>query len=73
MAEPKPVRRAEGRVPRQKERRPVEAMERIVGRRGREEGCWRRVLRRSAGWRRVEVRRPERRPAVKWKPGRYLC
>jgi hypothetical protein len=68
MAEPKPVRRAEGRVPRQKERRPVEAMERIVGRRGRELGCWRRVLRRSAGWRRIAVEIPEVRPARKWNP-----
>lgn len=28
--------------------------------------CWTRVLRRSAGWRRIEVVKPEHRPAVKW-------
>jgi hypothetical protein len=29
--------------------------------------CWTRVLRRSAGCRRIEVVRPERSPAPKWK------
>jgi hypothetical protein len=29
--------------------------------------CWTRVLRRSAGWRRMEEVRPEQRPAAKWK------
>lgn len=31
--------------------------------------CWTRVLRRSMGWRRTAERRPEKRPAVKWKTG----
>lgn len=29
--------------------------------------CWTRVLRRSAGWSRMEEVRPEQRPAAKWK------
>jgi hypothetical protein len=27
--------------------------------------CWTRVFKRSAGWRRIEEERPERRPAAK--------
>jgi hypothetical protein len=33
------------------------------------DSCWMRVLSRSAGWRRMEVDRPLRRPATKWKAG----
>lgn len=67
IAEPKPVRRAEGRVPRQNEERPPGdwAIERIVLRREAWPDCWTRVLRRSAGWRRTAERIPEPRPAVK--------
>lgn len=32
--------------------------------------CWRRVLRRSAGWRRTAERTPDPNPAMKWKSGR---
>lgn len=66
-AEPKPVRRAEGRVPRQSPRIGF-GEERIVWRVGTRDclDCWTRVLRRSAGWRRMEEVRPEQRPAVKW-------
>jgi hypothetical protein len=67
MAEPKPVRRAEGSVPRQKERNPVEDLEisRMVVRRELCPDCWTRVLRRSAGWRRTAERTPDPRPAMK--------
>jgi hypothetical protein len=44
-------------------------MERRTGRRVEERDCWTRVFRRSAGWRRMEVLRPEKRPARKWKVG----
>lgn len=45
-----------------------ERMERRVGRREAvSRDCWTRVLRRSAGCRRTEEVRPERRPATKWK------
>jgi hypothetical protein len=37
-----------------------------VGRREAPWDCWTRVLRRSAGWRRMEDVRPEHRPAAKW-------
>ena len=68
-ADPKPVRSAEGMVPRQ---RLVTGCgpERIVFRTvGSEEDrdCWTRVLRRSAGWRRTALDTPEVRPARKWK------
>jgi hypothetical protein len=39
---------------------------------GKREDCCTRVLRRSAGWRRTAVVRPERRPAVKWN-ARFYC
>jgi hypothetical protein len=38
-----------------------------VGRSAAPWDCWTRVLRRSAGWRRMEDVRPEQRPAAKWK------
>lgn len=73
VAEPTPVRRAEGRVPRQRERMGVGEwmMERMVVMRvavaepvgG---ACWMRVLRRSAGWRRTAERTPEAPPERKW-------
>lgn len=69
-AEPKPVRRAEGRVPRHSPRIGC-GDERIVLRVGKRAAvcwdCWTRVLSRSAGWRRMEEVRPEQRPAAKWK------
>jgi hypothetical protein len=37
-----------------------------IGRREWERDCWTRVLRRSAGWRRMEEVSPERRPERKW-------
>lgn len=69
-AEPKLVRRAEGRVPRHRERMGFEdeRMAFMVGRRAMGWwDCWTRVLRRSAGWRRMAEVRPEQRPAAKWK------
>ena len=69
MAEPKPVRSAEGTVPRHSPRT-EEGPERIslrVAWRVWWWDCWTRVLRRSAGWRRTAERRPEVSPAVKWK------
>jgi len=68
MAEPKPVRRAEGRVPRQKAEMELgeEEMARMVERSVVERDCWTRVLRRSAGWRRMAEKMPEERPARKW-------
>jgi len=35
--------------------------------------CWRRVLRRSAGWRRIEEVKPEPRPAMRWNAGGVMC
>lgn len=66
-ADPKPVRRAEGSVPRHNPRIGC-GEERIVLSVGRRDcwDCWTRVLRRSAGWRRMEEVRPEQRPAEKW-------
>ena len=57
-----------GRVPRQRLRKAEgpERRERRVGRRVVERDCWRRVFRRSAGWRRVALRIPVVRPARKW-------
>lgn len=63
-----PVRITEGRVPRQscfRELGPA-SMELRVVRRDVERDCWTRVLRRSAGWRRVAERQPVARPAKKW-------
>jgi len=70
-AEPKPVRRAEGRVPRQRlvmGLGPLR-MERRTGKREEDRDCCTRVLRRSAGWRRMALETPEVRPARKWKVG----
>ena len=68
MADPKPVRRAEGRVPRQKERIDLDCdISRKVARREVDPDCWTRVLRRSAGWRRTAESTPDPRPATKWK------
>jgi hypothetical protein len=68
-ADPKPVRRAEGSVPRHSPRIGFgeETIAFKVGRRAAPWDCWTRVLRRSAGWRRMEEVRPEQRPAAKWK------
>lgn len=68
MAEPHPVRRVLGSVPRQNWRMGFGpfAMERIVPRRVFERDCWTRVFKRSAGWRRTAERTPELRPAKKW-------
>lgn len=69
-AEPKPVRRADGSVPRHSARIGLEEdrMVLIVGRRAAVWcDCWTRVLRRSAGWSRIEEVRPEQRPAAKWR------
>ena len=71
MADPNPVRRAEGRVPRQKDWIALGAwaISRIVMRREREPDCWTRVLRRSAGWSITAESRPELSPAAKWNAG----
>lgn len=68
-ADPKPVRSADGAVPRQKPRMALgpDRISRKEARREAEPDCWTRVLRRSAGWRRTAERRPEPSPAVKWK------
>lgn len=69
-ADPKPVRSAEGRVPRHNPRIGLEE-ERMVLSVGRRAVVWwdccTRVFKRSAGWRRMEDVRPEQRPAAKWK------
>ena len=68
-ADPKPVRSAEGRVPRHRPRTGWEE-ERMDFSVERSEtvwwDCWTRVLRRSAGCSRMEEARPEDRPARKW-------
>lgn len=68
-ADPKPVRRAEGSVPRHNPRIGFgeEMIAFKVGRMAAPWDCWTRVLSRSAGWRRMEEVRPEQRPAAKWK------
>lgn len=68
-AEPNPVRRAEGRVPRHNARTGLDddRMVLIVGRSAAVWwDCWTRVLSRSAGCSRMEDVRPEQRPAAKW-------
>jgi len=64
----------EGRVPRQRWRRGwgEEVISRRVGRRAVVGDCWRRVLRRSAGWRRKAEMVPVERPARKWNAGRSV-
>jgi hypothetical protein len=73
MAEPKPVRREEGTVPRQNDRMRFGDLEisRMVASRDVWPDCCRRVLRRSAGWRRTAERTPDPRPAAKWNARRY--
>lgn len=68
MADPRPVRRAEGTVPRQKERIELGEFEisRIVDSNELEPDCCTRVLSRSTGWRRIAERTPDPRPAIKW-------
>lgn len=68
MAEPHPVRSVLGNVPLQNCRigcGPL-AIDLIVAMRVFWWLCWRRVLSRSAGWRRTAERMPEFRPAKKW-------
>jgi len=67
IAEPHPVRSVLGSVPRQNWRMGLGpfAMARIVATSVFERDCWTRVLRRSAGWRRMAERTPEPRPAKK--------
>lgn len=68
-AEPKPVRSAEGAVPRQNPRiafGPAK-ISRKEALREVEPDCCTRVLSKSAGWRRTADRTPEPNPAVKWK------
>ena len=67
-ADPIPVRKVEGRVPRQncfKGCGPRE-ISRMTVRKELDPDCWTRVLRRSAGCRRTADRIPEVRPAAKW-------
>lgn len=67
-AEPKPVRIAEGSVPRHSclIGEGPEVRERSVAARVVPWACWMRVFKRSAGWRRMEVNVPLQRPAKKW-------
>lgn len=71
MAEPMPVRRAEGTVPRQKAATALgeRAMSRMAERIECELDCWTRVLRRSKGCRSTAPKTPVLRPATKWKAG----
>jgi len=70
-AEPKPVRSAEGTVPRQRLATGCgpARIDLRTGTRECERDCWTRVLSRSAGWRRTALDTPEVRPARKWKYG----
>jgi len=72
IAEPNPVRRADGRVPRQKERMEFEDFEisRIDASSEPCPDCCNRVLRRSAGWRSTAESTPDPSPATKWKATR---
>lgn len=67
IADPNPVRSAEGNVPRQKDVIEFEDFEisRIEASREPLPDCWTRVLRRSTGWRRTAERMPDPRPAAK--------
>lgn len=71
-AEPKPVRSADGTVPRQRLDTGLgpARIERKVAPRDAAPDCCTRVLRRSAGWRRTAEEIPEPRPATKWNVGR---
>lgn len=68
-AEPRPVRRAEGAVPRQRPRKEEgpDTMVAMVWRSEAWPDCCTRVLRRSAGCSSTADSRPELKPAVKWK------
>ena len=70
-ADPKPVRRADGRVPRHSDVMGCGPLriERRTGSKEEDRDCWTRVFRRSAGWRRTALETPEARPARKWKVG----
>lgn len=67
-AEPNPVRRVEGAVPRQNDRIPLGEFEssRMTTSKDVWPDCCTRVLRRSAGCRRAAERTPDPRPAMKW-------
>lgn len=69
MADPKPVRRADGTAPRQRagSRCGAARMSAMAALSECEPDCWTRVLRRSMGWRRTAERTPDPRPAPKWK------
>ena len=66
-ADPKPVRKAEGRVPRQSFATGFgdASIERRTGRREEDRDCCTRVLSRSAGWSRTALDMPEANPAKK--------
>lgn len=66
-AEPKPVRMAEGRVPRQRFATGFgeASIVRKMGKSEEDRDCWTRVLSRSAGCKRIEVLSPEVSPATK--------
>ena len=66
-ADPKPVRNAEGRVPRQSFATGFgdASIERRTGNREEDRDCCTRVLSKSAGWRRTALDMPEARPAKK--------
>ena len=68
IADPNPVRRAEGMVPRQNDWMLFGDREisRMVASRELDPDCWTRVFKRSAGWRRTAERMPDPRPAKKW-------
>jgi hypothetical protein len=70
-ADPKPVRSADGRVPRHSEVKGCgpERMERRTGSKEEDRDCWTRVFKRSAGCRRTALEMPEARPARKWNVG----
>lgn len=70
-AEPNPVRRADGTVPRHRLYTglgPVRIVRR-TGRREEDRDCWTRVLRRSTGCRRTADETPLPKPATKWNVG----
>lgn len=70
-ADPKPVRRAEGTVPRQRLAMGwgPERMDRRTATSDEERDCWTRVFSRSAGCRSTALETPEAKPAKKWKVG----
>lgn len=70
-AEPKPVRIAEGVVPRHRFAIGFgeASIERRMGKSEDDRDCCTRVLSRSAGCRRIDVVSPEASPATKWKVG----